>query len=238
MKHLHYKILALGILALTLFNSCGLTCTQGSGNMVTDTRKADAFTKIDLSGGYNVVLKQDSSFSLAITADDNLMKYIITDVDGDQLRIHTKKSICSKKSIEIIIGVANLEELKASGAIELNSDGKLNVKDLNLSFSGAAKINLDLNADNLFTKGSGATELMLTGQASRHSIKLTGSGKLNALDFVVGTYDLETTGASNCKVNALNELNVHTTGASEVQYRGNPVLNSHKTGASDIKKID
>lgn len=228
-----------GVLALALFNSCRFNCVKGSGNMVTDNRTAEPFTQIDISGGYNVVLKQDSSYSLSITADDNLMKYIETDVSGGKLHIHSKSNLCSHKSLEIVIGVANLEELKASGAVDLSAQGKLNVKDLNLSFSGAAKVNLDLNAENVTTKGSGATELMLSGQASRHMVKLTGSGKINALDFVVGTYDLETTGAAECKINVLNELNVHTTGAADVQYRGNPAhVNTHKTGAADIKKID
>lgn len=239
MKNFNFKIALVGLLALTLFNSCGFNCVKGSGNMVSETRKADAFTSIDISGGYTVILKQDSSFTLDITADDNLMKYIVTDVNGDKLKISSKRGLCSKRNLQIVIGVANLEEIRGSGAIQLTADRKLNVKDLNLNFSGAAKVQLDLNAENLITKGSGSTELRLTGQASRHMLKLTGAGKIDALDFVVGAYDIETTGSSNCKINVLNELNVHTTGAADVQYRGNPAnVNTHKTGAAEIRRVE
>jgi len=240
MKTLNLKIILSGLVALSALSSCMLgNCIKGSGTEAKEDRKVATFTKIDVSGGYNIMLKQDSSLTLHITADDNLLKLIETDIEGDKLVIHSQKNICAHHPVTIVIGVKNLEEVKGSGGIEVTSDGKLNVKDLDLNFSGAGKVNLDLNADHLNTKGSGATELNLKGQATSHTVSLTGSGKISALDFVVGTYDIETTGASDSKINVLNELDVHTTGASELEYKGNPAhVNTSKTGAASIKKID
>jgi len=239
MKTLNFKIILSGLVAITALSSCMMNCIKGSGNEAKEDRKVAAFTKIDVSGGYNITLKQDSSFTLNIAADDNLLKLIETDIEGDKLVIHTQKNICARRSVTIVIGIKNLEEIKGAGGIEVMSDGKLNVKDLNLNFSGAAKVNLDLTADHVNTKGSGATELTLKGQATSHTLNLTGSGKISAVDFVVGTYDIETTGASEGKINVVNELNVHTTGASDLEYKGNPAhVNSSKTGAASIKKID
>ncbi|MEO6850844.1 MAG: DUF2807 domain-containing protein, partial [Mucilaginibacter sp.] len=114
-----------------------------------------------------------------------------------------------------------------------------NTKDLHLQLNGASKINMDLNAANVSTDGNGATEMNLKGQASSHKVDLSGSGKIYALDFVVGSYDIQTTGASHCEINVLHDLNVNTTGASEINYRGNPVnVNSSKTGASTLTKIN
>jgi hypothetical protein len=239
MKTLKIKILLAGLVAITAFSSCMFNCVHGSGVAITEDRKVDDFTKLDVSGGYKITLKQDSSLSLKITADDNVMKYIVATVNGDKLRISTKKNICAKKAIEIVIGVRNLDGLKGSGAIEVTSNGKLNVKDLAIQLSGASKVNLDLNAASVTTKGTGATEISLKGQAASHTVHLTGSGKISALDFVVGKYDIETTGASECKINVLTDLRVHTTGASEIEYRGNPTnVNTSKAGASSVKKID
>ncbi|QKJ29849.1 DUF2807 domain-containing protein [Mucilaginibacter mali] len=239
MKTLKLKILLAGLACVTAFSSCMMNCVHGSGNQITESRKVADFTSIDISGGYDIVLKQDSSLSLKITADDNVMQYLRTEVNGDKLKINTKKNICAKKAISVVIGVRNLEEIKGAGAIEIKSDGKLNVKDLNIKLSGAGKVDLDLNANNLTTRGSGATELILKGQASSHNVNITGSGKLNAFDFVVGKYDLETTGASDCKINVLTDLNVHSTGAADIQYKGNPTnVNTSKTGAASIKKVD
>jgi hypothetical protein len=239
MKKLNHYILIIGLLVVTGFSSCMLNCVKGSGNEASEDRKVGGFTKLDVSGGYKIILKQDSSLTIHVTADDNVLKYIRTEVNGDVLKISTKKNICAKKAIALVIGIRNLEDIKGSGAIEIGSDSKLNLKDISIKLSGAGKLNLNLSAVNVITEGSGTTEIDLTGQATSHTVKLVGTGKLNALDFVVGTYDVETTGASECKINVMNELNIHTTGASNIEYRGNPAhVNSSKTGAATIKKID
>ncbi|MBL4678759.1 MAG: DUF2807 domain-containing protein [Mucilaginibacter sp.] len=236
------KISLLIALAFTtaLTSSCKrFRCKKGSGNVKTETRKTGDFTKLEISGGYKVTLKQDSSQSLTISADDNLLEYIQTNVSGNTLEIKSKRNICGSRDITVVVGVRNLDALKASGGIEIKSDGRLNTKNFDLDLSGATKVEMDLSAAAVRAEGSGATELDLRGQAASADVRLTGSGKINALDFVVGRYNLETTGASECNINVLNELNIHSTGASDVKYRGNPTtVNTDKTGAASVKKIE
>ncbi|TWR25285.1 DUF2807 domain-containing protein [Mucilaginibacter achroorhodeus] len=242
MKTRYFKIsLVIALASLTvLSSSCKrFRCKKGSGNIKTETRKIGEFTKLEISGGFNVTLKQDSSQSLTINADDNLLQYIQTEVSGNTLLIKNKRNICGSHQMNLVVGVRNLEALKASGGIELKSDGRLNTKELELELKGATKINMDLSATNVRVTGKGSTELDLRGQAASADVRLTGSGNINALEFVVGRYNLETTGASDCNINVLNELNVHSTGASEVKYRGTPsTVNTDKTGAASVKKID
>jgi len=167
------------------------------------------------------------------------MQYIHTESDGTELHIHSRKNMCGSGEMVINIGVANLEEIRGSGAVDFSSDGKLNTKDLKIRLSGAGKVDLDLTAANVITEGNGSSEITLKGQATSHKVDLMGSGKIYALDFVVGAYDIHTTGASHCEINVLNSLDVNTTGASEIQYRGNPShVNSSKTGASTLTKVN
>ncbi|MDB5111476.1 MAG: hypothetical protein JWR67_2590 [Mucilaginibacter sp.] len=235
---LNLLILISGV-SIILLSSCRLHCVRGSGNPGTETRKISDFTKIDVSGEFRVNLKQDSSSSLTITADDNLLKYIKTTVSDGKLRIETKKNICSRGEMTVNIGIRNIKEMEASGAVEVTSDGKINTQDIHFKLSGATKLTMDLNAANVNTEGSGATKITLTGQASSHNIELSGVGKLNALDFVVGNYNISTSGASKCQINVLNSLNIHTSGASKIQYRGNPKdVNNDKSGASSVEKVN
>lgn len=207
--------------------------------MVTDNHQVSDFNRIYIEGGFKVVLKQDSSLTLKITADDNLLKYIKVSVDDHRLHVYSKKNFCSSGELTLNIGVKNLEEIKGSGAVDITADGKLVTRDINFKFSGASKVNLELNAANVTTHSSGATEMNLKGQATSHYIELSGVGKINALDFVVGSCEIHSTGAGHCDVNVLNSINVHSTGASEVRYRGNPTsISNDKTGASSLKKIN
>jgi len=235
------KYLALLILLTAIvggLSSCMLNCVHGSGSEATESRKVTDFSRIDISGGFNVVLKQDSSLTLKITADDNLLKYIKTNVSGGRLHIYTRRNLCNGGHMNIYIGIRNLEELKASGGIEVQSEGKIVTGDMHFKLSGATRITMDINAANVTTRGSGSTELNLKGQATSHTIDLTGSGKVNALDFVVGNCDIQTTGVGECNVNVLHSLNINSTGASDVKYRGNPNVTEHKAGASSVEKVN
>ncbi len=234
--------LLLSITALSftvLFSSCRIGCVKGSGHSETETRKIGSFTRLDIEGGYKVVLKQDSSEAITITADDNLLKYIHTSVSGGRLKIYSRKNFCSKGPMLLTIGIKHLEQLSAEGGIEIKSDGKLNVQDLKMNFAGATKTTLDLNAAGVYTEGSGATEMHLSGQAASYGVNLTGSGNVKAYDFIVGDYSVESTGAGDFEINVLKSLKVNTTGAATVKYKGNPSnIQTDKTGASNVTKVD
>jgi hypothetical protein len=239
MKKIHLALVIIAAVALSGLSACRFNCVHGSGHMVSDDRKVSDFSKISISGDYKVVLKQDSSMSLKITADDNLIQYIKTEVSGDRLRIYSKRNLCNNGQLTINIGIRNLEELKASGAVEVESDGNIRTQDLHFKLSGATKITMNLNAANVTTSSSGATELNLKGQATSHDIDLSGVGHVYAFDFVVGSCDIQTSGAGHCEVNVLNSLSVHSSGASEVRYRGNPSnVTNDKSGASSVEKVN
>jgi hypothetical protein len=239
-KAFNYIVLFIaGVSIAALASGCMLTCVHGSGHQVTESRKVGNFTKLDISGGFKIVLKQDSSLSLNITADDNLLKYVKTNVDDGVLHIYTKKNFCNSGQMVLNIGIRQLEEIKGSGAIEVVADGKITTKDIAFRTSGASKITLDLDAANVTTEGSGASEMFLTGQASSHHVEISGVGKIHAFDFVVGNYYISTSGAGECQINVLHSLEVHSSGASDVKYKGNPSsVTNDKSGASSVNKVD
>ena len=239
MKKTGLAIAVIACASLSIISSCKLVCTHGSGKIITEQRKANDFSKIDISGAYKIHLKQDSSLSISISGDDNLLKYVSTSVDGDKLTIKTTKTICLDDSLVVNIGIRKLEELKSSGAVEVSSTGKITTGDLNIHLSGATKVNLDLNAANVNSHGSGVSELNLTGQAATHQVEFSGVGKINAFDFVVGEYTINSSGATHCKINVLKTLNIHSSGASEIRYKGSPsTINNNKSGASSVEKVD
>ena len=177
--------------------------------------------------------------AVKVTADDNLLKYIKTETEGSKLHIYSKRNLCNNGQLVINVGVKNLDEIKASGAVEVESDGEVTTQDLHFKLSGATKITMDLNAGNVTTSGSGVTELNLKGQATSHNIDLSGDSKVYALDFVVSSCEIESSGVGHCEVNVLNSLNIHSSGASEVKYRGNPSnVSNEKSGASSIERVN
>ncbi len=241
MKRYYLNIITIvAVITVTLLPACRFGCVHGSGNQVSEIRKVAGFSRIDVSGAFKIILKQDSSLTVNINTDDNLVKYVKTDVSGDKLRISTRgKNICTNGPIVITIGIHHLGEIKSSGAVDFETAGKLVTGDLSFKLSGITKINMELDAANVSTESSGASEINLKGQASSHSVDLNGGGKIHAFDFVVGNYNISTSGASDCEINVLHQLNVKSSGASSIKYKGNPSsVNSDKSGISSITKVN
>ncbi|AMR32126.1 hypothetical protein A0256_12180 [Mucilaginibacter sp. PAMC 26640] len=242
MKRTYTQILLLAaVLSITLLSS---SCKRfrrihGSGNAATEKRTVVDFTRIDISGGFKVNIVQDSSSVVTVSADDNLLKYIKTSVEGGKLRLYTNRNLDSQTEMTVTIGVKKLEEIHSSGGVEIVSKGKINAGNFNFDLSGSTHIDMDLSAADVHTSGSGSTELVLKGQAASHDLDMSGSSDIDALDFVVGKYNIETSGASKCKINVLKSLSIHSSGSSEVVYRGNPSnVSNDKSGSSSLTKID
>ncbi len=225
--------------ALFSLSACrGFDCVYGSGNQVTSTRNVEAFSEIEVGGSIKLVLKQDSSASLRIVADDNIQDRIETRVRGGKLRIEMDGNFCETGPITIYASSNVFEGVDASGAVEVISDGTLSGERFSLELSGSTKVNLVINTGEMRTDASGSTEVTLKGQARSHEVDMSGSGEVEALDFVVGNYRINTSGASELRINVLNHLDVESSGASEVSYRGNPKdIANHSSGASSLKKI-
>jgi hypothetical protein len=237
MKKQPQLILTVFILVFSLLVSCKNSCEKGSGKAATENRKVDAFTKITLAGNYKLVLKQGAA-AINITADDNLLKSIETNVSGDELKITTKGSICNASPMVISITNPDFQSVKSSGTIDLSSDGILNIKDFDMEFAGASKVNLEMNAAKVKTLASGKAEINLKGQASDHTVIMNGSATLNAVDFTVANYRVETRGDVSSRINVLSELSVNISGAGSVEYKGSPSkINNENSGATSIKKI-
>jgi len=232
-----FSILALSIL---LLSSCSeVNCISRSGNQITENRNIDPFTKIEASGSMKLVLIQDSLSSLRIVADDNIQKVIQTRVKGNTLIIDMETGFCDSGPITIYLSSKNYDRIEASGAVEIVSDGKLNVQHFVLDITGSSKVNLDLNAASLKTSSSGSSEIILKGQAGSHDLDLTGSSEVEAVDLIVGKYTLRSSGVSHSRINVLNELDISSNGASEVEYRGKPDrVTNNKLGASSLKAIN
>jgi len=240
MKRIHLTILGLiAIAGLGSLSSCRMHCVRGSGNQITENRKVNGYTRIEVSDSFKVIIKQDSSSTLNITADDNIIKYIRTSVEGGRLHIYTKKNLCNSGEMVIKVPVRMLEGLKASDAAEIVADGKINAKDISLHLSDGGRITLDLNATHVNTHGSDASELTLTGQASSNDIELSDGAKMYAKDFISGTSSVKASDGSFGELNVLNTLNVSGSDGASIKYHGNPPsVNANKSDGASVEKVN
>lgn len=223
-----------------LFAGCENKCIEDSGNSVSRAVAVKNFDKIKVAGAIKLVLTQDSSYKVQVDADSNIIAYVKADVSGSELKIKLDyDKYCGTDSIVVRAGIGELKQLDLDGAVKVAGEGRIYANDLNLNFSGASDVSLDLSASKVTTKVDGVGKIALTGQAGVHDLKIKGTTKVDAFDFIVGVYNIETEGTGKANINVLNELKVKTSGTSEIYYKGNPKkVDEKKSGATKLEKVN
>lgn len=227
-------------LTLSLFlSACSNKCIEDLGIQTSKELSLKTFDEIDVQGAVKLILLQDSSYKVSIQSDSNFISYVQADVSSSKLKIKLKREYCGSDSIVVRAGIGELKKLVTAGAVQVVSEQKLVLNDLNMILGGNTKLWLDVNAGKVTTNVDGIAEINLSGQAGNHILTSKGNIKINAFDFVSGIYNLDIEGVGKANINVLNELKVKTSGSSEIYYKGNPKkVDEKKSGAAKLEKVN
>ncbi|MFH0733998.1 MAG: head GIN domain-containing protein [bacterium] len=214
MKLKNYFVLAIAVFTLS---ACHFRSVKGSGNYNIEKRNIDNFSELELSGAFDVNLIIDDKTSLEIKAEDNLMKYIKTEVHGNSLSISTKKNLNPKRKIVINITTPQLSGVSVSGANDLGVKGLKN-EDFFVNLSGAGSVNVEGKTDEL-------------------QVDISGAANLHAKNLIANDVRIDISGASDADVYANNSLNATVSGVGNINYYGNPPKVLHRvSGIGSIKR--
>jgi hypothetical protein len=167
------------------------------------------------------------------------MNLIRTEVRGNTLMIDNKKPISHSKSLKVFITFTELKTIDLSGAVNIESQGKLTIPELAISGSGASDAKLDMDVQRLGIDCSGGSKLKLTGSAKDVDVDVSGAVDLFAFDFPAENYKLSISGAGKAEINVSKNLKVDISGAASVRYKGTPTgMYQDISGAGSIKKAD
>jgi len=231
-------ISAVFITMMVIF-SCNVIGEIGSGNVIRQDRKVSTFNAIDVSGAFDVKLIQGTTNSVTVEADDNLMDLIRTEVQGNKLVIENKRPISHSKSLKVFVTFIELKSIDLSGAVNIESQGKLTLPELSIDGSGASDAKLDLDLQRLSIDCSGGSKLKLSGTAKDVGVDASGAVDLFAYDLLAENYKLSISGAGKAEINVTKNMNIDISGAGSVHYKGNPAnVYQDISGAGTVKKAD
>lgn len=192
---------------------------KGSGNVITQKRDLSGFKGVDFGGVFNVEINVSEEYAVEVEADDNLLQYITTRVDGDTLKIGTEERISTKNRIKVRISAPNIELIDASGA-------------------SRATVN-NLKNEKLVIDTGGASRVTVSGNTGALVIDMGGASYVDASGLTASKVVVDGGGASRAKVNASESLSVDLGGASRVSYTGSPSeLKKSTSGASSVKQSE
>jgi len=213
---------------------------RGSGHIITENRTASGFNSIEVSGAIDVYIKQDSTTSVKVEADDNILEYIEVHTDGSTLEIYTEDNIRLKPSHKIKVYVSNSEykDLQVGGASSIRSENEITADRLNVDIGGASEGRLEVNAPKVSVNVSGASNANIKGKTKDFEGGASGASDIRCFDLLTENAEVDASGASNIEVYASVKIAGQASGASSVNYKGNAQVNVEKSGASSVNKKD
>ena len=225
----------------------------GSGNLETEAYAFSDFTEVEIDSAFEFEIEQSSSYSINVTADDNVMEYVQVSKDGQTLKIGLRTGIrigsatlnigfgtfpfLESVTLKASVTIPQLSGLTASGASRGTISDFSSNGDLDITVSGASRVTGDLVAGNVDFDISGASTIELEGSASNMVADVSGASSFHLDDFTVNNAAINFSGASSGTVNLNGRLDADLSGASRLWYIGEPTMGTIDTsGASTLSK--
>ena len=210
----------------------------GSGNLETEAYAFSDFTEIEIGSAFEFEIRQSSSYNISVTADDNVMEYVQVSQVGQTLKIGLRAGTWfGPGTLRASVTMPELRGLTVSGASRGDIYDFSSTEDVDITVSGASRVNGDITAGDVEFDISGASTVQLDGSANDMVAHVSGASRLNLDDFTVNNADVDLSGASSGTINLDGRLDADLSGASRLWYIGEPTMGTVDTsGASTISQ--
>ena len=164
------------ILAVLLLAACSIT--RGSGQIGNESRQVGGFSKVELNGSGELTIEQTGTESLTISAEDNLLPKLSSEVSGDTLvlRQESNAKIIPSQPIKYSVTVKDLTGVAVSGSGRYQAE-QLTSKTVKVDISGSGVASVRAS-DVLDIQMSGSGTLTYTGDPKQVTQQVSGSGKV------------------------------------------------------------
>jgi hypothetical protein len=227
------------IFSIFFFTSCEKI--KGKGEVITETRNPGTYNSISLAMSATVYFTPDSVYSLRISGQENILREILTGVEGNSLVIRLKNGVILKnyEPIRVYITAPNVTGLDVSGSGDIFADNTWIVNDLSANISGSGNINIasvDAGRISASISGSGTIKVA-SGKAAREDLKISGSGTIDLRSVEAETVYATTSGSGETYIYVTSLLDVTISGSGDTWYYGTPAINTRISGSGSLHRM-
>jgi hypothetical protein len=211
----------------------------------------------------NITLIQigpDESESVLAEGTPEALEHIKVEPEGINLhiRLYTWYDfLFLPHSASFTIRLREIESFNISGSAELDC-AQLTSPELELGISGSGHCRVKaLSSPRLVCSSSGSGDFEIgametvevsaglsgsgrcrfTGSADRLTIRVSGSGDIDASQLAVRQEEIHISGSAHVVTQVSESLDVHISGAGEILYKGSPQITQSISGSATIRKL-
>ncbi|WP_448626156.1 head GIN domain-containing protein [Geodermatophilus sp. URMC 64] len=203
--------------AVVLLTGCGLTSFTGDpGPARSEDRPVEAVSGVELATSGELVLTTGDTPSLRITAGENVLDQLTSEVRDGRLVLDAERSVGDLGDVRYELVMPAAATLEVSGSGTLRAEG-LDVDELRVRLSGSGTVTLD-------------------GRAGRQVVEVDGSGQYDARQLDSKVADVTISGSGSADVEVSDFLVAVVTGSGTVTYGGGPEVERHVDGSGSVEE--
>ncbi len=186
----------------------------GSGTIRTEPRNVAGIHAVRIETGGRAVIERGEVESLTVTADDNIVPLITSEVRSGVLVLSSREANIAPKKLVFRITVKDVQhlDLVGSGVIDASR----------------------LEGPTLLISLSGAGDIKAAGRIDDLTVSISGAGNCDTGRLKTKHAKISVSGAGNVWVNATEALEARISGSSRIWYQGSPKLKTAVSGAGAI----
>lgn len=220
-------VLAAGLFfALTVAAQETKSVTVGNGKIVTEKREISDFTKLKVSGPFEVRLSHSDAGKVTIEGDENVLAVIDTEIADGTLTIATKDGQPVKASIghtiKIKLPYKDIEQITLTGCGTITNRGMLRSPKLKAAVDGPGNITIGVVSGDVTAWVLGSGSIKIEGTTNTFSCKVVGSGTIKAEDLAAKEVVACISGSGDVKVNSEKAITGRIAGTGNIAFQGEP----------------
>jgi Putative auto-transporter adhesin, head GIN domain len=211
---------------------------RGNSKMTEVTRNVGNFDGVNVGGSFNVKLVTGKEGKITIKAEENLIRYLITEVKNNQLKIKWEKgiSVNSHKRIIITVPFKEISKVSLAGSGKVYTEhSTINTNRLKVSLAGSGDIKLDVKTANISASIAGSGDINLNGTTDGFKASIAGSGDIHAFEMQAKSANLSIAGSGGIKTSTSDMLKASIAGSGDIYYKGNPKEDVRIAGSGSLR---
>jgi hypothetical protein len=229
------------LLVTSMLGACsdilGEQVIRGRGEVLYEARPVGHFTGVSNSTDAEVEILHGVTDRVFVYAEENLLRYIRTDVRDGTLRIYTNDvTLRPRYPIVVEVDMVTVRNLESSSSGFMRAQ-LIDASRLEVNNSGSGDVSLPgLLADSLVIFSSGSGDVTVEGEVTRLRLNMSASGSVDTRDLDALEANTTISGSGSATIRVSDYLRATLSGSGWLRYFGSPEVDQDVSGSGRVER--
>ncbi|MEI6864442.1 DUF2807 domain-containing protein [Flavicella sp.] len=213
------------LIAIIALTSCasGFFSKTTKGNKIISTEERErpqAYTKIKVEKGITVYITISTEEKIQVEAEENLQKFIKTEMENGTLHVFSESNIKNYKPIKVYLSTKKITSISASSGAKVISENTLFGEHIIVKSSSGSLVDLQVGTNNLVSNSSSGSTIKLSGTTTNLTATSSSGSSIKAYNLKAKNVIARACSGSRIVLAATEKLNAKSSSAARIKYKG------------------